>query len=498
MFAKNTLDTSIVKNVGYVLKCSDGIAIVSGISDAVSGELVFLKVGSRTIKGLVLSLHQDYVCVVVLGDNVLISEKTLVTRSGSVIYFPVSFSLLGAVVNSLGERLDGIFFDTKNPRFRPLEYKAPGIGARGPVNEPLLTGILAIDALIPVGRGQRELIIGDRQTGKTSIAVDAIINQRNAFSRKKQVFCVYVAIGQKRSSIIHLVKRLKKEGALFFTTIVAATASDTAPMRYLAPYAGCTLGEFFRDRGFDSLIVYDDLTKHADAYREMSLLLRRSPAREAYPSDVFYAHSRLLERAAKLGQAYGSGSLTALPIVETQAGDVSAYIPTNVISITDGQIYLEAILVARGILPAINFGLSVSRVGTRAQFLGIREVSKSLKLDLAQFRELETVARVSSDLDETSKAMIDRGIRLVEVLKQPRFKPMPIETQLVLIFAASTGFLDRLTLEETKLVKEYLIRFGEYSPYSKHIDVKAKLNTYEENVRVIINNAYEEVLNLVE
>lgn len=498
MFAKNTLDTSIVKNVGYVLKCSDGIAIVSGISDAVSGELVFLKVGSRTIKGLVLSLHQDYVCVVVLGDNVLISEKTLVTRSGSVIYFPVSFSLLGAVVSSLGERLDGIFFDTKNPRFRPLEYKAPGIGARGPVNEPLLTGILAIDALIPVGRGQRELIIGDRQTGKTSIAVDAIINQRNAFSRKKQVFCVYVAIGQKRSSIIHLVKRLKKEGALFFTTIVAATASDTAPMRYLAPYAGCTLGEFFRDRGFDSLIVYDDLTKHADAYREMSLLLRRSPAREAYPSDVFYAHSRLLERAAKLGQAYGSGSLTALPIVETQAGDVSAYIPTNVISITDGQIYLEAILVARGILPAINFGLSVSRVGTRAQFLGIREVSKSLKLDLAQFRELETVARVSSDLDETSKAMIDRGIRLVEVLKQPRFKPMPIETQLVLIFAASTGFLDRLTLEETKLVKEYLIRFGEYSPYSKHIDVKAKLNTYEENVRVIINNAYEEVLNLVE
>jgi F-type H+-transporting ATPase subunit alpha len=269
-------------------------------------------------------------------------------------------------------------------------------------------------------------------------------------------------------------------------------------MRYLAPYAGCTLGEFFRDRGFDSLIVYDDLTKHADAYREMSLLLRRSPAREAYPSDVFYAHSRLLERAAKLGKAYGAGSLTALPIVETQAGDVSAYIPTNVISITDGQIYLEAILVARGILPAINFGLSVSRVGTRAQFLGIREVTKSMKLDLAQFRELETVARVSSDLDETSKATIERGIRLVEILKQPRFKPMPIETQLVLIYAGSTGFLDRLTIEETKLVKEYLVRFGEYSSYSSFVKVTSKLNTYENYLKSILNNAYFEVLNIEE
>ncbi len=487
------LDTNMLKNVGYVLKCSDGIAIVSGINDAVSGELVFFKVGSQTIKGLVMSLHQDSVSVVVLNDNILITEKTIVSRSGSVIYFPVSFNLLGTVVNSLGERVDGGLLDMKAPRYRPLEYKAPGIGARGPVNEPLLTGILAIDALIPVGRGQRELIIGDRQTGKTSIAVDAIINQRNAFSEKKQVFCVYVAIGQKRSSIIHLMKRLKKEGAMFFTAIVAATASDSAPMRYLAPYAGCTLGEFFRDRGFDALIVYDDLTKHADAYREMSLLLRRSPAREAYPSDVFYAHSRLLERAAKLGEAYGAGSLTALPIVETQAGDVSAYIPTNVISITDGQIYLEAILVARGILPAINFGLSVSRVGTRAQFLAIREVTKSMKLDLAQFRELETVARVSSDLDETSKAMIGRGLRLVEILKQPRFKPMPIETQLILVFAGSTGFLDRLSIEETVLVKEYLIRFGEYSSYEMFVGVKTKLTSFEENVLSIINNAYSEV-----
>lgn len=490
------LDTNMLKNVGYVLRCSDGIAIVSGINDAVSGELVFFKVGSQTVKGLVLSLHQDYVSVVVLSDNILITEKTIVSRSGSVIYFPVSFNLLGTVVNSLGERVDGGLLDMKTPRYRPLEYKAPGIGARGPVNEPLLTGILAIDALIPVGRGQRELIIGDRQTGKTSIAVDAIINQRNAFSEKKQVFCVYVAIGQKRSSIIHLMKRLKKEGAMFFTTIVAATASDSAPMRYLAPYAGCTLGEFFRDRGFDALIVYDDLTKHADAYREMSLLLRRSPAREAYPSDVFYAHSRLLERAAKLGEAYGAGSLTALPIVETQVGDVSAYIPTNVISITDGQIYLEAILVARGILPAINFGLSVSRVGTRAQFLAIREVTKSMKLDLAQFRELETVARVSSDLDETSKAMIERGLRLVEILKQPRFKPMPIETQLILVFAGSTGFLDRLSVEETRLVKEYLIRFGEYSSYETFVGVKSKLTSFEENVLSIINNAYSEVASI--
>jgi len=427
-----------VQSIGRVISIADGIAIVSGMGGVMSGEVVILNENGSKIQGLVLTLHQDYVCVVILGKSTNLTTQASVFRTGTVINFPIGFNLLGCVVDSLGSRIDG-GESLKHTRYRKLEMKAPGIGARSGVNEPLLTGILGIDSLIPVGRGQRELIIGDRQTGKTSVAVDSIINQRNVINNK-QVFCVYVAIGQKKSSVIHLSKRLKKEGAMFFTTIVAATAADSAAMKYLAPYAGCTLGEFFRDRGFDSLIVYDDLTKHADAYREMSLLLRRSPSREAYPSDVFYAHSRLLERAAKLNKAYGFGSLTALPIVETQAGDVSAYIPTNVISITDGQIYLESVLVIRGILPAINFGLSVSRVGTRAQFRAVREVSKSIKLDLAQYRELETVARVSSDLDETSKATIARGIRLVELLKQPRFKPMAIETQILLIFGAQSGF----------------------------------------------------------
>jgi F-type H+-transporting ATPase subunit alpha len=476
---------------GRIVSIADGIAIISGISGVMSGELISFVEGSVTgIQGLVLTLQQDYVCAVILGKSAELTTQALVLRTGTVISFPVGFNLVGAVVDSLGNRIDG-FAKTRAKRTRFLEMKAPGIGARSPVNEPLLTGILAIDSLIPVGRGQRELIIGDRQTGKTSIAIDSIINQRNVI-KEKQVFCIYVAIGQKRSSVIHLAKRLRKEGAMFFTTIVAATASDSAAMRYLAPYAGCTLGEFFRDRGFDSLIVYDDLTKHADAYREMSLLLRRSPAREAYPSDVFYAHSRLLERAAKLNKAFGFGSLTALPIIETQAGDVSAYIPTNVISITDGQIYLESVLVTRGILPAINFGLSVSRVGTRAQFKAVREVTKSIKLDLAQFRELETVARVSSDLDETSKATIERGLRLVEILKQPRFKPMAIETQIVLIHGAQSGFFDKLTISEVKAVKELLIRLGEYSPFEKFINVSSKLSEFEENANTLLEIALSE------
>lgn len=475
---------------GRIVSIADGIAIISGISGVMSGELVVFNENGAQVQGLVLTLQQDSVCAVILGKASSLTTQASVMRTGTVISFPVGFNLIGCVVDSLGNRIDGgSALKVKRTRF--LEMKAPGIGARSPVNEPLLTGILAIDSLIPVGRGQRELIIGDRQTGKTSIAIDAIINQRNVINGK-QVFCIYVAVGQKRSSVIHLAKRLKQEGAMFFTTIVAATASDSAAMRYLAPYAGCTLGEFFRDRGFDALIVYDDLTKHADAYREMSLLLRRSPAREAYPSDVFYAHSRLLERAAKLNKAYGFGSLTALPIIETQAGDVSAYIPTNVISITDGQIYLESVLVTRGILPAINFGLSVSRVGTRAQFKAVREVTKSIKLDLAQFRELETVARVSSDLDETSKATIERGVRLVEILKQPRFKPMAIETQIVLIHGAQSGFFDMLSLNDVKVLKEYIIRLGEYSPFTNLIDVNAKLSEFEENVNGILELALSE------
>jgi len=478
------------QTAGRIISIADGIAIVSGMGGVMSGEVVIFNENGIKVQGLVLTLAQDHICVVILGRSASLTTQASVFRTGTVISFPIGFNLVGCVVDSLGSRIDGGAI-LNNTRFRHLEMKAPGIGARSPVNEPLLTGILGIDSLIPIGKGQRELIIGDRQTGKTSVAVDAIVNQRNIINNK-QVFCIYVAIGQKRSSVIHLAKRLKKEGAMFFTTIVAATASDSAAMKYLAPYAGCTLGEFFRDRGFDSLIVYDDLTKHADAYREMSLLLRRSPSREAYPSDVFYAHSRLLERAAKLNKAYGFGSLTALPIIETQAGDVSAYIPTNVISITDGQIYLESVLVTRGILPAINFGLSVSRVGTRAQFKAVREVSKSIKLDLAQYRELETVARVSSDLDPTSKATIERGVRLVEILKQPRFKPMAIETQIVLIYGAQSGFFDELLLEEVKAVKEYLIRLGEYSPFSNIISVHAKLKEFEKTVESLLEGVYFE------
>lgn len=478
---------------GRIISIADGIAIVSGMGGVMSGEVVILNENGSKVQGLVLTLAQDHVCVVILGNSRNLTTHASVFRTGTVLTFPVGFNLLGCVVDGLGERIDGGEV-LNNTRFRNIEMKAPGIGARSGVNEPLLTGILGIDSLIPVGRGQRELIIGDRQTGKTSVAVDAIINQRNV-SHSKQVFCIYVAIGQKRSSVIHLAKRLKKEGAMFYTTIVAATASDSAAMRYLAPYAGCTLGEFFRDRGFDALIVYDDLTKHADAYREMSLLLRRSPSREAYPSDVFYAHSRLLERAAKLNKAYGAGSLTALPIIETQAGDVSAYIPTNVISITDGQIYLESVLVTRGILPAINFGLSVSRVGTRAQFKAVREVSKTIKLDLAQYRELETVARVSSDLDPTSKATIARGVRLVEILKQPRFKPMAIETQIVLIYGAQSGFFDELELSEVMGVKEFIIRFGEYSPYSIFINVHSNLKEFENDVDSILEFAWVSFMN---
>jgi len=485
-----------IQSIGRVISIADGIAIVSGMGGVMSGEVVILNENGSKIQGLVLTLHQDYVCVVILGKSTNLTTQASVFRTGTVINFPIGFNLLGCVVDSLGSRIDG-GESLKHTRYRKLEMKAPGIGARSGVNEPLLTGILGIDSLIPVGRGQRELIIGDRQTGKTSVAVDSIINQRNVINNK-QVFCVYVAIGQKKSSVIHLSKRLKKEGAMFFTTIVAATAADSAAMKYLAPYSGCTLGEFFRDRGFDSLIVYDDLTKHADAYREMSLLLRRSPSREAYPSDVFYAHSRLLERAAKLNKAYGFGSLTALPIVETQAGDVSAYIPTNVISITDGQIYLESVLVIRGILPAINFGLSVSRVGTRAQFRAVREVSKSIKLDLAQYRELETVARVSSDLDETSKATIARGIRLVELLKQPRFKPMAIETQILLIFGAQSGFFDELELEDVIGVKEYLVRLGEYSPFTSFINVNSKLKEFQETAEALLEGVYSEIISLKE
>lgn len=474
---------------GRIISIADGIAIVSGMGGVMSGEVVIFNENGSKVQGLVLTLAQDYICAVILGNNRNLTTLASVFRTGTVLSFPVGFNLLGCVVDGLGERIDG-GKPLSSSRFRNIEMKAPGIGARSGVNEPLLTGILGIDSLIPVGRGQRELIIGDRQTGKTSVAVDAIINQRNV-SHSKQVFCIYVAIGQKRSSVIHLAKRLKKEGALFYTTIVAATASDSAAMKYLAPYAGCTLGEFFRDRGHDALIVYDDLTKHADAYREMSLLLRRSPSREAYPSDVFYAHSRLLERAAKLNKAYGSGSLTALPIVETQAGDVSAYIPTNVISITDGQIYLESVLVTRGILPAINFGLSVSRVGTRAQFTAVREVSKTIKIDLAQYRELETVARVSSDLDPTSKATIARGVRLVEILKQPRFKPMAIETQIILIYGAQSGFFDELELSEVLAVKEFIVRFGEYSPYSIFINVNSKLKEFKNNAESILEYSYD-------
>ena len=475
---------SIRFDVGSVRSIGDGVATVVGLGGAMAGELViFPKSG---VRGLVLNLTTDSVSVVVLGNDRLILQGDTVERCHSVVTIPVSFNLLGTVVDSLGNRIDG---DVTSPssRFKAVEIKAPGIVSRQSVNEPLETGILAVDSMIPIGRGQRELIIGDRQTGKTTVAVDSIIHQRD---NTVPVFCVYVAIGQKRSTVVHLVERLKAEGAFFYTVVVSATASDSAPLQYLAPYTGCTIGEFFRDLGYAALVVYDDLTKQAIAYRQMSLLLRRPPGREAYPGDVFYLHSRLLERAARFNNYYGNGSLTALPVIETQAGDVSAYIPTNVISITDGQIFLESSLFNKGVRPAVNVGLSVSRIGSAAQPQAIKDVARSLKLELAQFREVEAFMFLGSELDEATRLTLNRGLRLLEILKQPKFAPLAVETQLVLLFAGMRGYFDEVAVSAVPLVKNYILRTCLYAPLRSFIDVKKKISHAEPFIHLFLKHCF--------
>ncbi|MDL0095759.1 F0F1 ATP synthase subunit alpha [Campylobacter vicugnae] len=422
-----------IKETGKVISVADGVANVYGLKNVMAGEMVEFENGQ---KGMALNLEESSVGVVVLGSCNDIKEGSSVKRLGRLLRVPVGDALIGRVVNALGEPIDGKgTIDATETRF--IEEKAKGIMARKSVHEPLQTGIKAIDGLVPIGRGQRELIIGDRQTGKTTVATDTIINQRG-----QDVICIYVAIGQKQSTVAQVVKKLEEYGAMDYTIVVNASASDAAALQYLAPYAGVTMGEYFRDNSRHALIIYDDLSKHAVAYREMSLILRRPPGREAYPGDVFYLHSRLLERASKLSDKLGAGSLTALPIIETQAGDVSAYIPTNVISITDGQIFLESDLFNSGIRPAINVGLSVSRVGGAAQIKAIKKVSGTLRLDLAQYRELQAFAQFASDLDESSRKQLERGQRMVEVLKQPPYSPLPVENQVVIIFAGSNGYLD--------------------------------------------------------
>ena len=422
-----------IEETGKVVSVADGVANVYGLKNVMANEMVEFENGAR---GIALNLEESSVGIVILGDTSGINEGSSVKRLGKLLRVPVGDAMIGRVVNALGEPIDGKgAIETSDTRF--VEEKAKGIMARKSVHEPLQTGLKAIDALVPIGRGQRELIIGDRQTGKTTVAVDTIINQKG-----QDVVCIYVAIGQKQSTVAQVVKKLEEYGAMDYTIVVAAGASEAAALQYLAPYSGCTMGEYFRDNSRHALIIYDDLSKHAVAYREMSLILRRPPGREAYPGDVFYLHSRLLERASKLSDALGAGSLTALPIIETQAGDVSAYIPTNVISITDGQIFLESGLFNSGIRPAINVGLSVSRVGGSAQIKAIKKVSGTLRLDLAQYRELQAFAQFASDLDESSRKQLDRGQRMVEILKQPPYSPLPVENQVVIIFAGSRGFLD--------------------------------------------------------
>ena len=426
-----------VDEVGTVVTLGDGIARVHGLDKVMAGELLAFP---HDIAGIAMNLEEDQVGVVLLGDYTEIKEGDEVKRTGRIMSVPVGDALVGRVVNSLGQAIDD-----KGPiateKFIALERLAPGVIDRQPVREPMATGLKAIDSMIPIGRGQRELIIGDRQTGKTAVAIDAIINNKD-----NDLICIYCAVGQKRSSIAQVVKLLSDYGAMEYTIVVAASASEPAPMQYIAPYAACAMGEFFRDNGKHALVIYDDLSKHAASYREISLLLRRPPGREAYPGDVFYLHSRLLERASKMSDKKGGGSLTALPIIETQAGDVSAYIPTNVISITDGQIYLETDLFNQGVRPAVNVGLSVSRVGGSAQIKAMRQVAGSLKLDLAQYRELAAFAQFGSDLDKATQAQLNRGQRLVEVLKQKQFSPLPFSKQILIIFAGTNGFLDDLAV----------------------------------------------------
>jgi len=471
-----------VEEVGKVIYSADGIAKVYGLTNAMAGEMVEFETGE---KGLVFNLETDNVGVVVLGKGTEITEGSTVKRLGKLISVPVGEALIGRVVNALGEPIDG-----KGPieatEYRYVEEKAPGIMARKSVHEPLQTGLKAIDALVPIGRGQRELIIGDRQTGKTTVAIDTILNQKG-----QDVICIYVAVGQKQSTVANIVRTLEEHGAMDYTIVVNAGAADAASLKFLAPYAGVTMGEYFRDNGRHALIVYDDLSKHADAYREMSLLLRRPPGREAYPGDVFYLHSRLLERAAKLNDELGAGSLTALPIIETKGGDVAAYIPTNVISITDGQIFLETNLFNKGIRPAINVGLSVSRVGGAAQIKAMKQVAGTLRLELAQYRELEAFAQFASDLDEASRKQLERGQRLVEILKQPAHQPLPVEKQVVIIYAGTNGYLDDIPVKAVRKFEEELYPFIEtkYPQIFENIRTKKKI---DEETEELLKKALEE------
>lgn len=466
---KNYGKTVEVSESGTVLTIGDGVARVFGLENAMAGELVEFESG---VKGMVLNLESSAVGIVVLGEDRSIKEGDSVKRTSQIVQVPVGDGLLGRVVDVLGNPLDGKG-PIKATEFRAIEIKAPGIIKRQPVGEPLQTGIKAIDSMIPIGRGQRELIIGDRQTGKTAIAIDTIINQGD-----QNVKCFYVAIGQKQSTIAQVVEKLRASGALEYTTVVVASASHPAPLQYLAPYAGVSMAEYYRDNGQHALIVYDDLTKQAQAYRQLSLLLRRPPGREAFPGDVFYIHSRLLERAAKMSEADGGGSLTALPIIETQAGDISAYVPTNVISITDGQIFLESDLFHKGIRPAVNVGKSVSRVGGAAQIKGMKQVAGTLKLDLAQFRDLEAFAAFASDLDAASQRQLARGRKLVEILKQPQYSPYKVEEQIVLIYAAIKGYLDEVSDTDVNRFEKEFIEFlaQKYSGIQKSIVSEKKIS----------------------
>ncbi len=479
-----------VAEVGQVLSVGDGIARVYGLDKVQSGEMVEFP---GAIKGMALNLETDNVGIVIFGDDRNIKEGDVVKRTGSIVDVPVGKNMLGRVVDALGEPIDGKGPIEGTQRSR-IEVKAPGIIPRQSVSEPMQTGLKAIDSLVPIGRGQRELIIGDRQTGKTALAIDTIINQKSVNEtddESKKLYCIYVAVGQKRSTVAQIVKTLEENGALEYTIVVSASASEPAPMQFLAPYGGCAMGEYFRDNGMHALIIYDDLSKQAVAYRQMSLLLRRPPGREAYPGDVFYLHSRLLERAAKMSDELGGGSLTALPVIETQAGDVSAYIPTNVISITDGQIFLETELFYQGIRPAINVGLSVSRVGSAAQVKAMKQVAGSIKLELAQYREMAAFSQFASDLDAATQRLLARGERLTELLKQGQYSPLPVEEQVVVVFAGVRGYLDNLEVSQVGSFEEGLLRDlrSNHSDLLKAIRSDGEISDdVEEKLKLVIDN----------
>jgi F-type H+-transporting ATPase subunit alpha len=471
-----------IQEIGTVLSTGDGIARIYGLDKVAAGELLEFP---HEIYGISLNLEEDNVGAALFGETHMIKEGDTVKRTGRIAEVPVGKELIGRVVDALGEPIDGRG-PINSKETRRIEIKAPGIVARQPVKEPLQTGIKAIDGMIPIGRGQRELIIGDRQTGKTAVAIDTIINQKGG-----NVICIYVAIGQKRSTVAQVVDKLREYGAMDYTIVVAATASEAAPLQYIAPYSGCTMGEHFRDNGGHALVVYDDLSKHAVAYRQLSLLLRRPPGREAYPGDVFYLHSRLLERGAKMSDARGGGSLTALPIIETQAGDVSAYIPTNVISITDGQIFLESDLFYSGVRPAINVGISVSRVGGNAQIKAMKQVAGTLRLELAQYREMAAFAQFGSDLDQATQRQLNRGARLVELLKQGQYQPLPVEKQILIIYAGTNGFVDDLPVSALKKYEQELYTFIELKQPDIYADILRK-RELDAELRAKINKALEQ------